>query len=253
MKIEFGVNTAGEIVLADVIDSDSWRLWPAGDRRLQLDKQFYRDLKEVTPEALEQLKKNFATVVDMLQKFETDPVGRVVILMGSDSDTAHAEKIREACLKLGIPTHLRVTSAHKGTQSTLNVIAHYEGDSIPTVFIAVAGRSNGLGPVTSGNTCYPVINCPPSGGEWASQDIWSSLHVPSGLGCATVLTPDAAAICAANILSLSDHMVWCRLRIKLLQNYITLMKADKKIAKHKGSATIKAAGEKEGSVSNGKA
>lgn len=51
---------------------------------------------------------------------------------------------------------------------------------MPTVFVAVAGRSNGLGPVMSGNTAYPVINCPPITPDWGAQDVWSSLRMPSG-------------------------------------------------------------------------
>lgn len=48
---------------------------------------------------------------------------QVVVLMGSPSDASHCEKIRDHCLKLGVPCQLRVTSAHKGTQETLAIIA----------------------------------------------------------------------------------------------------------------------------------
>ncbi|XP_051954314.1 uncharacterized protein LOC127623817 isoform X1 [Xyrauchen texanus] len=231
MKIEFGVNlTTKEIVLADVIDNDSWRLWPAGDRSQQKDKQVYRDLKEVTPEAMQMVKRNFEWVAERVKLLlESQAKGRVVVLMGSTSDLAHSEKIRKACSTYGIPCHLRVTSAHKGPDETLRIKAEYEGDGIPTIFVAVAGRSNGLGPVMSGNTAYPVINCPPTTPDWGAQDIWSSLRMPSGLGCSTVLSPDAAAQFAAQILGLNDHLVWARLRASMLNTWISLKQADKKL------------------------
>lgn len=230
MKVEYGVTTEGNIVLADVIDSDSWRLWPEGDKRKMVDKQVYRNLKEVTPEDLEKVKKNFKWVSELVGKFLPKSSGQVVILMGSPSDKDHAVKIKSACEKLGVPAIMRVTSAHKGPDATMNIIAQYEGHTQPTVFIAVAGRSNGLGPVTSGVSAYPVINCPPITADWGREDIWSSLRMPSGLGCSTVLSPDGAATAAAQIFALTDHVIWSRIKAKQLNIWVHLKQVDAKIS-----------------------
>jgi len=44
LKIEVGYSIKdNELVIADVIDNDSWRIWPEGDPTKQLDKQLFRE------------------------------------------------------------------------------------------------------------------------------------------------------------------------------------------------------------------
>ncbi|KAG7197767.1 hypothetical protein KM043_001586 [Ampulex compressa] len=229
MKIEFGVDSNGQILVADIIDSDSWRLWPSGDKRLMKDKQVYRNLTNVTKEDLDVVKRNFKWVADQLDYLVPPPSALVVILMGSPSDEEHCKKIAKHATALGLRAQLRVCSAHKCTQETLRVLAEYEGSAEKVVLIAVAGRSNGLGPVLSGNTPLPVINCPPLKPDNVAQDLWSSINVPSGIGCTTVVYPESAALAAAQIHALHDHMVWSRLRVKQLKNFIALKEADVKL------------------------
>lgn len=53
----------------------------------------------------------------------------------------------------------------------------------------------------------------------------------SGLGCGTVLSAEAAALNAAQILGLSDHVIWSKLRASQLNTWIGLKMADKKVRK----------------------
>jgi phosphoribosylaminoimidazole-succinocarboxamide synthase len=71
LKIEFG-RTPNGIMVADVIDNDSWRLWPGGSRERQLDKQVYRDLVKRDSEALEDVRRRYVEVARRAESFAGD-------------------------------------------------------------------------------------------------------------------------------------------------------------------------------------
>lgn len=63
LKIEFGRTADGEVVVADVIDNDSWRIRTEDGE--QLDKQLYRD-----GEDLEKVKRGYEIVSNLTDKFK---------------------------------------------------------------------------------------------------------------------------------------------------------------------------------------
>ncbi|GCE10750.1 phosphoribosylaminoimidazolesuccinocarboxamide synthase [Tengunoibacter tsumagoiensis] len=72
LKIEFGRDPQGQLMVADVIDNDSWRLWPDGDKARMLDKQVYRNLQEVTPTALQEIADRYALVADLTGRLKVE-------------------------------------------------------------------------------------------------------------------------------------------------------------------------------------
>jgi len=48
----------------------------------------------------------------------------------------------------------------------------------------------------------------------------------TGLGCTTVVYPESAALAAAQIHALHDRVIWSRLRVKQLNNFVSLKVAE---------------------------
>lgn len=126
----------------------------------------------------------------------------VVIFMGSKKDQDSAIEIQNQLKEFGVSYEVRAISAHKAPREALKALEEYDQMKGNIVYIAVAGKSNALGPILSANSLRPVINCPPLG-EY-HQDLYSSLRTPSGVPCSTIMEPKNAALHAVKILSVPN-------------------------------------------------
>jgi len=128
----------------------------------------------------------------------------VVVIMGSPSDEPIGQRITRVLDDFDIPWEMRVASAHKVPRYVLNMLAEYEADPRPKVYVTVAGRSNALSGLVDAQVSAPVIACPPYSDKFGGGDLLSSLRMPSGVAPAVVLEPENAALLAAKMLGLAE-------------------------------------------------
>ena len=186
-KIEFGVTSEGKLVIIDVIDNDSWRLrtfdWQ------EMSKQLFRDGK-----TLEVVEEAYAEVSRLSDNLLDIPEQPIVFWTGS-------QKYNFLLKELTVSDSLDLTtiSAHKNPVGAMRklheLVAKYPFGG---VIIAIAGKSNGLGPTLASNTSWPVISCPP-GIDKNPNDIWSSVNLPSQVPAATILNVNNGLLFALEI------------------------------------------------------
>ncbi len=215
--LDFKIEFAG-LLVADVIDNDSWRLLKDGAHE---DKQVYRDGGELSEVAI-----NYRRVADLTDRFGL-PRQSVVIWRGSDKDDQRDIQVSLTKLSKGegmLPTEGfdvfdLVCSMHKLPVQGLYKLRKLEQECPDSVIIAYIGMSNGAGPTLSAHTTMPVISVPASIKNFP-EDVWSSLRTPSDVPTPTVLGPTNAAQLALNILSAHNPALYAWLRYRMEERFI---------------------------------
>lgn len=208
-KVEFGIDSDGRLLLADVIDNDSWRVVDSDGG--YMDKQVYRDggsLNEVTAK--------YRQVTELTGRFAL-PKQQILLWRGSDKDdsTPFSDALRKfPNLHGGLVSAEYVTcSAHKNPSHAYRLLQKCFAEIPDTVIIAYVGMSNGAGPILAANATVPVITVPASCKEFP-EDVWSSLRMPSNVPVMTVLSPANAVLAALQILAMRNPAIYAALRLE---------------------------------------
>jgi len=161
LKIEFGRLTGGEnkgqLVIADVIDNDSWRIWPQGREELMLDKQLYRNLPVVDDAALANVKGAYERVAELVGTFPVMRPGMAAVIADSPERVAKVNEIVAALGALGLPTVRHIASPATTPGYVLQLVAQLEATFARLFFVAV-GSDGSLRAMLDAASSAPVFD-----------------------------------------------------------------------------------------------
>lgn len=215
-KVEFGKDQNGVLLLADVIDNDSWRVLQDGS---YIDKQIYRDGAD-----LNTVTAKFRFVEELTKRFGI-PRQQIILWRASKNDDL--TPFEEALMSYGAQTACEVRivtcSTHKEPVRACEELTQAIQEIPDSVVIAYVGRSNGAGPTLSAQTTVPVISVPATWKEFP-EDIWSSLRTPSDTPALTILDPKNAVLAALQILAMRNPRIYADLRARQEERLCNLVK-----------------------------
>lgn len=148
----------------------------------------------------------------------------VVIAAGSDSDLPHLERIQTELSKFGIPSHLRICSAHKQPGHLQRIIEEYNKSVEPLLIVGCAGGTDALSGTASYLSKHPVISCPPDGMNN------SCLLNPPGSSNGYIMKPANVAKFAAQMFSHCSKDIAAALEASIKDKIVTLEEADMRLS-----------------------
>lgn len=161
LKIEFGRLGSGEnqgqLVIADVIDNDSWRIWPQGREELMLDKQLYRNLETVDDQALEMVKRAYERVAEYVGTFPVMRPGMVAVIADSPGQVERANEIVNALGQFGLPAVRHVASPATTPGFVLQLIGQLDA-SFARLVIAAVAENDLLSTMLEAASSAPVLD-----------------------------------------------------------------------------------------------
>jgi phosphoribosylaminoimidazole-succinocarboxamide synthase len=207
LKIEFGRLTSGEnkgqLVIADVIDNDSWRIWPQGREDRMLDKQIYRNLETVDDAGLARVKNAYEQVAEMVGAFPVMRPGMIALIAESADFTPQLNAVAQALGQLGLPVIRHVASATRTPGYVLQLLQQHDATFARLLYITFAGLDSALLPMVDNGTSNPVID---------------------GTG-----EPNAVALQCAKILALEDTVLFGRTLLVQTNARSAVLQADAQI------------------------
>lgn len=160
LKVEFGRLTSGpdkgQLVIADVIDNDSWRIWPQGREDRMLDKQIYRNLQVVDDEALARVKAAYEEVADLVMTFPVMRPGMAAIFADAPDRRDQIDAVAAALGQLGLPTVRHVASPSRTPGYVLQLVQQLEATFARLFFVAV-GEDDALRSMLDAASSAPVL------------------------------------------------------------------------------------------------
>ena len=148
-------------MIADVVDNDAWRIWPQGREELMLDKQLYRNLPDVTPADLAQIRANYEQVAEIVGTFPqmrpgmvADP-GRRAASSASAPATSRTRWARSACRRCGTSSRPRARPGY-----VLQLVTQLDATFARLLFVTVGSGDGALAGMVEYASATPVVRAP---------------------------------------------------------------------------------------------